>query len=85
MHHIGTPASKERSRKVRPSQFQKWVPKYDGSGDPYDHLASFKQVLRAEQVLDFHMQYEGFGLTLEEKALSWFQMLILKSTQSLSK
>ena len=46
--------------------------KVDGSGDPYNHLASFKQVLRAEQVTDFYTQYEGFGLTLEGKALSWF-------------
>ena len=40
------------SRKVRPSQFQKWVKKYNGSVDPYDHLATFKQVGRAEQITD---------------------------------
>ena len=27
--------------KTRPSHFQKWVKKYNGSGDPYGHLASF--------------------------------------------
>ena len=36
------------SRRVRPNNFQKWVKKFSGSGDPYDHLASFKQVARAE-------------------------------------
>ena len=29
-------------REVRPSNFQKWVKKFNGLGDPYDHLASFK-------------------------------------------
>ena len=60
---------------MRPSQFQKWVKKYNGSADPYDHLATFRQVVRAEQITDLHTQVEGFGLTLEGKALSWFQTL----------
>ena len=49
--------------------------KYNGSGDPYDHLATFKQVVRAIQITDHHTQVEGFGLTLESKPLSWFQTL----------
>ena len=61
--------------KTRPSHFQKWVKKFSGSGDPYDHLASFRQVVRAEEVSDPHVLKEGFGLTLEGKALSWFQTL----------
>ena len=72
---IGFPTGKgttEYPRKTRPSNFQKWVKKYNGSGDPYDHLANFKQVVRAEQITDLHTQVEGFGLTLERKALSWF-------------
>ena len=35
----------EYPRKTRPSNFQKWVKKYNGLEDPYDHLASFKQVV----------------------------------------
>ena len=31
--------------------------------------------MRAEQITDHHTQVEGFGLTLESKALSWFQTL----------
>ena len=65
----------DSSRKVRPSQFQKWVKKYNGSADPYDHLATFRQVVRAEQITDLHTQVKGFRLTLEGKALSWFQTL----------
>ena len=61
--------------KTRPSHFQKWIKKFNGSGDPYDHLASFKQVVRVEEVSDLHVLKEGFGLTLEGKALSWFQTL----------
>ena len=73
--HTSGKKSFDHNRKVRPSNFQKWVKKYNGSGDPYDHLASFKQVVRAEQVNDFHTKVEGFGLTLEGHALSWFQTL----------
>ena len=65
----------DSSRRVRPSQFQKWVKKYNWSADPYDHVATFRQVVRAEQITDLHTQVEGFGLTLEGKALSWFQTL----------
>ena len=50
---------------------QKWVKTYDGFGDPYDHLASFNQLVRVEKILDVHTQVEGFGMTLEWKALSW--------------
>ena len=53
--------------------------KYDGLGDPYNHLASFKQVARVEQITDLHTQFQGFGLTLEGKTLSWFQTLELDS------
>ena len=28
-------------RKTRPSNFQKWIKKYNGVGDPFDHLATF--------------------------------------------
>ena len=60
-------------RVLRPSQVQKWVgKKFGGNGDPYNHVALFSQVIRAEQVTDFRIQYEGFGLTLEGKALTWF-------------
>ena len=31
--------------------------------------------MRAEEVSDLHVLKEGFGLTLEGKALSWFQTL----------
>ena len=60
-------------RKVRPSALQKMVKKYDGSGDPFDHMAAFRQAVHAKQVSDAHTQIEGFGLTLESKALTWFQ------------
>ena len=38
-------------------------------------LASFKQVARAKRVLDLHTLVEGFGFTMEGKALKWFQTL----------
>ena len=60
------------SRKVRPSVLQKLVKKYNWSGDPFDHIAAFKQAIHAQQVSDTHTQIEGFRLTLESKALTWF-------------
>ena len=36
------------SRRVRLANFHKWVKKSNGSSDPYDHMASFMQVARAE-------------------------------------
>ena len=41
-------------------------------GDPYDHLANFQQMARAKKVHDLHTLVEGFGLTMEGKALTWF-------------
>lgn len=64
------------------------VKKYNGSGDPYDHIASFRQAVHAEHVTDTHTKIEGFGLTLETKALSWFQTLepmVKESFDSLEK
>ena len=54
---------------------QKLIKRFDGSGDPHDHIAAFRQALYAEQVSDVYPQIEGFGLTLEGKALDWFQIL----------
>ena len=56
--------------------------RFNGLGDPYDHLASFRQVVRAEEVTDLHVLKEGFGLTLEGKALSWFHTLGTRSYYS---
>ena len=63
------------NKKVRPSQLQKLCKAFDGSGDPYDHVARFRQVLYAEDVEDVHTMVQGFGLTLEGRALRWFQSL----------
>ncbi|MCO5570719.1 hypothetical protein L7F22_024447 [Adiantum nelumboides] len=61
---------------MRSSQVAKCMPKkYSGSGDPYAHVSLFKEVLRAEQITYFYTQYEGFRLTLEGTALTWFQPL----------
>ena len=65
--------SPSERRKVRPSDFQKWVKKFNGTSDPYDHLANFQQMARAKKVHDLHTLVEGFGLTMEGKALTWFQ------------
>ena len=53
------------------------LPSRSGSSDPYNHLISFKQIALAKQVYDLHTKVEGFGLTLEGRALLWVQMLTL--------
>ena len=75
-HHLPLPRDKtskhdEENRRGHPSTLQKSGKKYDRTGDPYDHLASFKQAAHAERVSDTHTQVEGFGLMMEGKALSW--------------
>ena len=72
-------------RRVRPSMLQKLVKRFDGSSDPHDHVAAYKQAIHAEQVTDTHTQVEGFGLTLESKALTWFQTLEPESKTSLAR
>ena len=44
----------EHRRKVRPLSLQKMVKNYDGSGDPYDHVAAYRQAVHVEQVRDVH-------------------------------
>ena len=62
--------------------FQKWIKKYSSVSDHYDHTASFRQVARAEKVHDLHTKVKGFGLTLQGRALSWFQTLNPKEYES---
>ena len=42
------------SRRIRPAIFQKWVKKFNGLSDPYDHLVRFKKIARSKQVYDLH-------------------------------
>ena len=60
---------------LRPTYLQKFSKKFDGTGDPYDHVAQFRQLIFAEGVKDVHTMVQGFGLTLMGKALTWFQTL----------
>ena len=64
---------------------QKMVKKYDGSSDPHDHVVAYQQAIHGEQVRDVHTQVEGFGMTLESKALTWFQALEPQCKASLEK
>ena len=38
-------------------------------------MAQYRQLLYAEGVTDVHTMVQGFGLTIEGRALSWFQTL----------
>ena len=62
-------------KKMTPTMLQKFCKKFDGSSDPYDHVAQFRKLVFAEGVTDAHTTIEGFGLTMMEKALTWFQTL----------
>ena len=63
------------SKNIRPTTLQKFCKKFDGTGDPYEHVALFNQLIYAEGVTDVHTKVHGFGLTLSGSALSWFQTL----------
>ena len=45
------------------------------NGDPYEHIAQFRQLVYAEGVYDEHTKVQGFGLTMECQARMWFQNL----------
>ena len=62
-------------KKMRPTMLQKFCKKFDGSGDPYDHVAQFRQLIFAEGIMGVHTMVQGFGLTKMGKALKWFQTL----------
>ena len=62
-------------RQIRLTVLQKFSKKFDGTGDPYEHVAQFNQLVYAEGVTDVHTKVQGFGLTLSGSALSWFQTL----------
>ena len=60
---------------IRPSTLQKFCKKFNGSGDPYDHIAQYRQLIFAEGITDVHTMVQAFGLTMEGRALAWFQTL----------
>ena len=64
---------------------KKWVKKFNGMGDPYNHLDSFQQMARAKKVYDLHILVEGFGLTMEGKALTQSQALKIAKYYSFMK
>ena len=51
------------------------VEKFDGTKDPHYHMANIRQVINAENVYEWHTQFEGFGMTLDGAALDWFRDL----------
>lgn len=60
-------------KQLRPTYLQKFSKKFDGTGDPYDHKAQFRQLIFIEGVTDMHTMVQGFGLTMMGRALTWFQ------------
>ena len=56
---------------------KKFCKKFDGTGDPYDHIAQYRQLLFAKGIMDVHTMVQAFGLTMEGQALGWFQTLKL--------
>ena len=59
--------------KIRSSNFKKLVDKFDGTKDPYNHMANIELVIRAKHVSEWCTQFKSFGMTLDGHVLSWFQ------------
>ena len=49
---------------MRPKS-KKFSKRFNGTGDPYDHVAQYKQLIFAEGVTDVHTMVQGFGLNME--------------------
>ena len=62
----------EANKSIRPSTLQDFCKKFDGSGDPYDHIAQYRQLLFATGIINVHTMVQTFGLTIEGQALAWF-------------
>ena len=65
----------EANKTIRQSALHKFCKTFDGTRDPYDHVAQYRQLLFAEGITDVHTMVQAFGLTMEEQALAWFQTL----------
>ena len=50
LHQTRGKKDKTRDKKLRPTYLQKFSKKFDGTGDPYDHVAQFRQLVFAEGV-----------------------------------
>ena len=50
---------------LRPSTLQKFCKKFDGTGDPYDHVAQYRQLIFAKVMNDVYTMVQAFGLTME--------------------
>ena len=58
---------------------------YDGTGDPDEHMAHFKQRMLAAPILDSAREAcmcKGFGMSLTGPALKWFTKLPVRSISS---
>lgn len=60
---------------LRFSTPQKYCKNFDGTRDPYDHVAQLWQLLFVKGVSNMHMMVHAFGLTMEGQTLLWFQTL----------
>ena len=69
------PRGPKDNRRKRPTSLQKFGKRFNGSGDPYDHAAQYRQLIFVEGVTDVHTMVQGFGLTMEGRALLWFETL----------
>ena len=72
----------EYTRRVRPSTLQKMIKNFDGSGDPHDHVASFKQVVQAMQELGVDISQE-IPLLVESYGLGYGGQHFLEMLKSI--
>ena len=52
-----------------PSTLQNFCKKFDGTGDPYDHVVQYRQLFFVKGIMDVHTMVQAFGLTMEGQAL----------------
>ena len=54
---------------------------YDGTRDPFDHIATFKTTMHLQEVLD-DIMYRVFPTTLKGPAQVWFSKIPLNTVSS---
>ena len=67
----------KKDRKMSPTSLHKFSKRFNGTRDPYHHVAQYRQLIFVEGVTGVHTMVQGFGLTMKGRPLSRFQMLKL--------
>ena len=82
VHRTDSPFTASINGHPLPSKFR--LPSldlYDGTRDPFEHIAAFKTIMHLQEVLD-EIMCRAFPITLKGLARVWFSKILLNSVSS---